>query len=203
MILFRLMTSGFGAISLCFNNLDGIFITTRLVCFQCVLQHDYEFLVNCEFIWPLDTQLSGRFRGPSGRAPFSDEGGFTFSEAPFEGTLHEGLKGASPSEGRAWRGFERGFKVASRGLQRGLKPSEGEGRFERLEGGLKGAWRGLQGGFTFGRLQGGLHLRKASRGLEGGWKPSEGQGGFEGAWRGLEGGFKGACFGTYFTHAQT
>ena len=41
---------------------------------------------------------SGRFRGPSGRAPFSDEGGFTFSEAPFEGTLHEGLKGASPSE---------------------------------------------------------------------------------------------------------
>jgi len=41
----------------------------------------------------------GRFRGPSGKAPFSDEGGFTFSEAPFEGTLHEGLKGASPSEG--------------------------------------------------------------------------------------------------------
>ena len=37
---------------------------------------------------------SGRFRGPSGRAPFSDEGGFfTFSEAPFEGTLHEGFKG--------------------------------------------------------------------------------------------------------------
>ena len=46
--------------------------------------------------------------GPSGRAPFSDEGGFTFSEAPFEGTLHEGLKGPSPSEG---------FKAAS--------PSEG------------------------------------------------------------------------------
>ena len=43
--------------------------------------------------------VPGRFRGPSGRAPFSDEGGFTFSEAPFEGTLHEGLKGASPSEG--------------------------------------------------------------------------------------------------------
>ena len=69
---------------------------------------------------------SGRFRRPSGRAPFSDEGGFTFSEAPFEGTLHEGLKGASPSEG---------FKGAS--------PSEGGG----LEGGLKGASRGLQGGF--------------------------------------------------------
>ena len=44
---------------------------------------------------------AGRFRGPSGRAPFSDEGGFTFSEASFEGTLHEGLKGASPSEGGA------------------------------------------------------------------------------------------------------
>ena len=51
---------------------------------------------------------AGRFRGPSGRAPFSDEGGFTFSEAPFEGTFHEGLKGASRSEG---------FKEAS--------PSEG------------------------------------------------------------------------------
>ena len=49
----------------------------------------------CETTWG----WPGRFRGPSGRAPFSDEGGFTFSEAPFEGTLHEGLKGASPSEG--------------------------------------------------------------------------------------------------------
>ena len=26
-------------------------------------------------------RFPGRFRGPSGRAPFSDEGGFTFSEA--------------------------------------------------------------------------------------------------------------------------
>ena len=43
--------------------------------------------------------LSGRFQRPSERAPFSNEGGFTFSEAPFEGTLHEGLKGSSPSEG--------------------------------------------------------------------------------------------------------
>ena len=79
---------------------------------------------------------SGRFRGPSGRAPFSDEGGFTFSEAPFQGTLHEGLKGASPSTfGRgglkgASRGLEGGFKGASRGLEGGLKPSEGEGGFE-------------------------------------------------------------------------
>ena len=53
---------------------------------------------------------TGRFRGPSGRTLFSDEGDFTFSEAPFEGILHqdlkeaspsEGFKGASPSEGRA------------------------------------------------------------------------------------------------------
>ena len=105
---------------------------------------------------------SGRFRGPSGRAPFSDEGGFTFSAAPFEGTLHEGLKGASPSEGfkrlhLRKEGLEGGFKGASRGLEggfkgasRSLKPSEGEGGFGGLEGGLKGARRGL-------------HLRKASR----------------------------------------
>ena len=74
----------------------------------------------CCLTWCSSDQASvrpGRFRGPSGRAPFSDEGGFTFSEAPFEGTLHEGLKGASPSEG---------FKGAS--------PSEGG-----LEGGFKGA----------------------------------------------------------------
>ena len=69
--------------------------------------------------------IPGRFRGPSGRALFSDEEGFTFSEAPFEDTLHQGLKGASPSEG---------FKRAS--------PSEGG-----LEGGLKGASRRLEGGF--------------------------------------------------------
>ena len=66
--------------------------------------------------------------GPLGRVLFSDEGGFTFSEAPFEGTLHEDLKGASPSEG---------FKGAS--------PSKEEAW--RLEGGFKGASRGLQGGF--------------------------------------------------------
>ena len=50
-------------------------------------------------------KISGRFRGPSGRTLFSDKGGFTFSEVPFEGTLHEGLKGASPSS--------KGFKGAS------------------------------------------------------------------------------------------
>ena len=50
-----------------------------------------------------------------------------------------------------------GLKGASRALEGGLKPSEGEGGFERLQGGLKGASRGL-------------HLRKASRGLECGFK---------------------------------
>ena len=58
---------------------------------------------------------------------------------------------------------------ASRGLEGGLKPSEGEGGFERfdgglkgasrgLEGGFKGASRGLEGGFTFGRLRRGLKV---------------------------------------------
>ena len=43
--------------------------------------------------------FTGRFQRPSGRTLFSDEEGFTFSEAPFEGTLHEDLKGVSPSKG--------------------------------------------------------------------------------------------------------
>ena len=84
---------------------------------------------------------------------------------------------------------------------RGLEGSGGRGGGDE---GLK-----VEEGFTFGRLQGGfkgasrgLHLRKASRGLEGGFKgasralegglkPSEGEGGFEG----LEGGLKGASRG--------
>ena len=53
----------------------------------------------CKGIKSLGRKTAGRFRGPLGRALFNDEGGFTFSEAPFQGTLHEGLKGASPSEG--------------------------------------------------------------------------------------------------------
>ena len=115
---------------------------------------------------PLHTHVifSGRFRGPSTRA--TDEGGFTFSEAPFEGTLHEGLKGASPSED---------FKGASPSEEGGFKALEGgfKGLGGLQEGGLKGASRGL----TFGRLQGGL--KGASRGLEKGLKPSEGEGGFD------------------------
>ena len=96
----------------------------------------------------LGLPCSGRFRGPSGRAPFSDEGGFTFSEAPFEGTLHEGLKGASPSEG---------FKGAS--------PSEG-GPWRRLEGGFKPPWSPSSP----------LHLRRLqapSSPLEAPWSPLE------------------------------
>ena len=45
------------------------------------------------------TSAPRRFQRPSERVPFSDEEGFTFSEAPFEGVLHEGLKGTSPSKG--------------------------------------------------------------------------------------------------------
>ena len=64
--------------------------------------------------------LPGRFQGPSGRALFSDEGGFTFSEVRFEGTLHEGLKaaslegfkGASPSEQRVEKALKAAFERA-------------------------------------------------------------------------------------------
>ena len=62
----------------------------------------------------MDEGKPGRFQRPSERVPFSDEGGFVFSKAPFKGTLHEGLKG--------------GFTFGR--LQKGLK---------RFEGGLKGA----------------------------------------------------------------
>ena len=88
-------------------------------------------------------QSLGRFQRPSERVPFSDEGGFVFSKASFKGTLHEGLKGASPSER---------FKGASKDW-RGL---EGASR------GLKGAWPLLEGGLTF---EGGLNstLKGASR----------------------------------------
>ena len=71
------------------------------------------------------------------------------------------------------------MKGASRGLEGGLKPSEGEGSFERLEGGLKGASRGLHLRKASKGFEGGS--KGASRGLEGGLKPSEGEGGFEGA----------------------
>ena len=65
------------------------------------------------------------------------------------------------------------MKGALRGLQGGLKPSEGEGSFERLKGSLKRASRELH----LGRLQEGLKVasrgasakvKEASKGLEGG-----------------------------------
>ena len=120
-----------------------------------------------------------RFQRPSGRTLFSDEGGFTFSEA-LEGALHEDLKEtspsesfkrASPSEGGTWRRLQGSFKGASKELQRGLKRAWSLPKVKEASRGLKGAWRGFQGGFTFGRLQ---------RGLKGALK------GFKGAWRGLE-----------------
>ena len=66
---------------------------------------------------------TGRFRGLSGRAPFSDEGGS-------EGILQEGLTASRRLHVRK-EGLEGGLKGASRGLQ----------------GGLKGASRGIEGGF--------------------------------------------------------
>ena len=158
--------------------------STILTCSR-ILLSVVKCLCNDKYIVKTSPQHTGRFRKPSGRALFSDEGGFTFSEAPFEDTLHEGLKGASPSEGfkgaspsegeawtGLWRWLQKGLKGASKGLQgglKGLKPST-------LKGALKGASRALEGGFTFGRLQ------EDWRGL---------QGGFNGAWRGLRGGLKG------------
>ena len=134
---------------------------------------------------------AGRFRGPSGRAPFSDEGGFIFSEAPFEGS--EGFKGA-------WKGFNAASTALQGGLKRlqgglkvllgfqawtGLEAFSGEGGSKRAWKGLQGAWRG--GGFTFKGVWRGLHLegglkasRGASRGLEGGLKPLALKGGFKG-----------------------
>ena len=81
--------------------------------------------------------------------------------------------------------WQNGLKEASRGL----------------EGGFKGAWRGLEAFSAKGAsrmLQGASRgFKGASRGLQGGLKPSalKGasrmlEGGFKGAWRGLRGGFK-------------
>ena len=84
-------------------------------------------------------QHAERFSGPSGRALFSDEGGFTFSEAPFEGTLHEGLKGLH------LRKTSRGLHLRKRELEWRL---EERFTFGRLQEGLKEASRGLEGGLS-------------------------------------------------------
>ena len=68
------------------------------------------------------------------------------------------------------KGLEGGLKGARRGLEGGLQVETFKGASRGLEGGLKGASRGLQGGF-----------KGASRGLQG-------EGALQGAWRGLEGG---------------
>ena len=77
----------------------------------------------------------------------------------------------------------KGLGARGRGGDEGLKV-EGGFTFGRLQGGLKGASRGLEGGFT---------LKGASRGL-GGLKPSALKGG---ASRGLQGGLKGASRGLH------
>ena len=91
---------------------------------------------------------SGRFRGPSGRAPFSDEGRFTFSEAPFEGTPSRRLERGF-TFGRLQGDLKRlqgGFNGALRGLEGGFKGASRELEAFSAEGGFEGASRGLQGG---------------------------------------------------------
>ena len=70
-----------------------------------------------------------------------------------------------------------------------VPPSKVWGRGEGLDEGLK-----VEGGFTFGRLQGGFkRFKGASMGLQGGFKGAQGlQRGLKGASRSLEGGFTGA-----------
>ena len=116
-----------------------------------------------------------------------------FRSTPFRSPLQGGFKGLEARGRRGRRSEDRRglhLRKASRELQRGLKG---------LEGASRGLERGDKKGFTFGRLQGGLkgasrgvHLRKggleagskgASRGLQ-----DEGEEGFEK----LEGGLKGA-----------
>ena len=98
---------------------------------------------------------------------------------------------------RASKGFT--LKGALRGLEgsfKGLKPSALKGRCKGAWRGLhlQKAWRGLEGGFIFRRLEGGF--KGASRGLEafkGAWSLQR--------WRGLrgcfEGGLKGVSRGRY------
>ena len=98
--------------------------------------------------------------------------------------------------GKGLDGLPGGLTGASEGLEGGLRG------LRRLQGGFKGAWEGLQGGLR--RASGGLEdglleggLKGASRGLQRGFKGAsrELQGGFKGAWEGLQGGFKGASRG--------
>ena len=68
------------------------------------------------------------------------EGSLKGASRRLEGSFQGGLKGARLQVGwKASRGLERGFKEASRRLEGSLKPYQGEGGFERLEGGLKEA----------------------------------------------------------------
>ena len=126
--------------------------------------------------------------------------------------LPGGLTGASEGLEGGLRGLRRlqgGFKGAWEGLQGGLRRASGGLEDGLLEGGLKGASRGLQGSFKGASrgLQGGL--RRASRGLQGGfkgaWEGLQGgftfwslqglEGGFKGAWEGLQGGLRRASRG--------
>ena len=95
-------------------------------------------------------QISRKVPGPSGKAPFSDEG-LHLQRSTFEGTLHESLKGLHLRKASSGFTFGRGGLKGLEGVLRGLK-------------GLQGASRGLEGGLKPSTLKG------PSRGLEGGFK---------------------------------
>ena len=115
----------------------------------------------------------------------------SYIKEPF-GKGVDGLKGA-------WEGLQGDLRRASRGLKKGQGGLEGgllEGGFkgasrgldgEGFEGGLKGAWEGLQGGLK--RASPSWSLQGLEGGVKGAWERL--QGGFKGASRGLQGGLQG------------
>ena len=118
-----------------------------------------------------------------------------FRGTPFRSPLQGGLKGLGARGGGGDEGLkveggftfgrlQGGLKGASRGLEGGFK---GASPWRGLQGGLKGAWRGLQGGFK------GAWSLQRWRGLRGCLK---------GAWRGLQGGLKGASRGLHLRKAS-
>ena len=99
------------------------------------------------------------------------------TEGTVTGAVKEGLVPRYPLQKPPSRGLE-GSGGQGGGGDEGLKV-EGGFTFGRLQGSFKGAWKGASRGLKGASR--GLHLRKASKGLEGG---------FKGASRRLEGNFK-------------
>ena len=127
---------------------------------------------------PKLSHRSSYIKEPFGKGLDGLPGGWTGASEGLEG----GLRGLRPVQGGfkgAWEGLQGGFKGAWEGLEGGLLEGGLRRASRGLQGGLRRAWRGLQGeGGLKGAwegLQGGL--RRASRGLEKG---------FKGASRGLQ-----------------